>query len=156
MTPHLQTYFACPVRNDGYNAEGIAGDCWRTAIACLLDIDPHTVPHFVNDFGKDWMNETANWLWRHDLAHGYSPLPVPESEPYYEWFTAALNDTEYALLDGPSPRGDFYHVVVGSKDAQGNWYMVHDPHPSQAGLVGIEGVHLILPRETWQEHGVKF
>jgi hypothetical protein len=38
MTPHKQRF-----RHDPAN--GIYGDCWRTAIACLLDIQPEEIPH---------------------------------------------------------------------------------------------------------------
>jgi hypothetical protein len=53
----------------GYNPEaGIYGDCYRTCIASLLDMDLHDVPHFVRDSelaGKDgWHThaKTCEWL----------------------------------------------------------------------------------------------
>ena len=40
----------------------VLGDCWRTAIACLLDLDdPTEVPHFIEDHRHDDPESTAWW-----------------------------------------------------------------------------------------------
>lgn len=46
----------------------------------------------------------------------------------------------YCILAGKSPRGDFAHAVVG-------WGMqvVHDPHPSRAGIVTCTEVIVLVP-----------
>ena len=41
MTPHKQL-------NRHRPEEGVFGDCYRTAIACLLDLRPQDVPHVAD------------------------------------------------------------------------------------------------------------
>lgn len=135
MTPVTQVHVPDPERADGHDADGIPGDCWRTAIACILDLHPSEVPHFIalfegmdadeddpltEKFGPWWWRETRRWLRARGRDIGVHPEPVP---PYVE---------DYVLLTGPSPRGDFMHVVVGDRYGK----LVHDPHPSRMGLVG--------------------
>ncbi len=47
-------------------AEGIYGDCHRTAIACVLDMDAKDVPHFMD--GKAFSGEAEN---AHDRAEAW-------------------------------------------------------------------------------------
>jgi hypothetical protein len=49
-----------------------------------------------------WISESPDWVW------------IPRG---------------YHIINGLSPRGDFYHSVVGQAGK-----MVHDPHPSGDGL----------------------
>ena len=46
MKFHKQLY-----RHDPEN--GVWGDCYRTAWACLLDLEPEDVPHFCEGFTDD-------------------------------------------------------------------------------------------------------
>ena len=46
-----------------------------------------------------------------------------------------------ALGAGPSPRGPFRHVVVLDPKTGA---MIHDPHPSGAGVTEVDEVELIL------------
>lgn len=59
-------------------SKGEIGDCWRTALACLLDLDKEDVPHWLE---KHWDNEdmddqvrkdTEDWL----LERGYRLVSV--------------------------------------------------------------------------------
>lgn len=100
----------------GYNPEqGIYGDCYRTCIAVLLNMDAVDVPHFVRDSelaGKDgWHThaKTVEWL----RERGMTMLTTT--------FTAGTGVTElmgYAtaglpfMLTVQSPRYDCCHSVV--------------------------------------------
>lgn len=107
----------------------LQGNCWQTAIACVLDLEPDSVPHFIQydeDGIADWWDFTLGWL----LNRGYR-LERPNRHLY---------TNEYYLVSGPSPRGDFQHVVVYK-----NGKMVHDPHPSQDGVEKEQTIEVIRP-----------
>lgn len=138
MTPHTQTILADPVRNDGHDANGVPGDCYRTAIACLLDAAaPTDVPHFV-EAGDAWWDETQKWVRARGDALYYLPVPVPED--WQEWWDYHSQRLDHVILSGPSPRGTFGHAVVGTPNLE----VVHDPHPSRAGLTGVTGIEVYL------------
>jgi len=124
-------------------AEGQQGDCFRAALASLLEIDPSDVPHFFEidmDADDSWEN-VKEWL----KSRGYS------------WFSAAFNcDLDdvmafmqqinpgiYYLLAGNSGRGT--HQVIACGDV-----LVHDPSPYNTGLIGpcddgMYWINLVLP-----------
>jgi hypothetical protein len=110
VTPHTQTIFV----ND---PRGIPGDCMRTAVASLLDRPTEAVPHFV--LFDDWFGAFSLWLAGEQLR--IRPLP------------ASSVDRECLAL-GMSPRG-VEHIVVWGPHG-----LLHDPHPSRAG---------IEPRQFW-------
>lgn len=113
MIPHTQTIFV----ND---PRGIPGDCMRTAVAALLDLPTEAVPHFVLfDAPGAWFNAFTLWL----SGRGLQISPRTRT-----------NITELCLAIGTSPR-DVEHIVVWGPDG-----LVHDPHPSHAG---------IEPRQFW-------
>lgn len=124
MIPHTQTIFY-----EGPDKPN-RGNCWQTAIASVLDLQLEDVPHFIeiDDLhGVDWWDYSIDWAW----FRGYE-LVDPERHIY---------TNEYYLASGPSPRGNFWHVVVCK-----NGKMVHDPHPSQAGLVSMESFTVFRQR----------
>lgn len=113
MIPHTQTIFV----ND---PRGIPGDCLRTAVASLLELPTEAVPHFVLfDTPGEWFNVLTLWL----RGRGLYIKPLPGS-----------NVDRECLALGMSPR-DVEHVVVWGPDG-----LIHDPHPSRAG---------IEPRQFW-------
>lgn len=182
MTPVDQRILACPDRNDGHNANGIAGDCARAAYASILNLDLHQVPHFAH-----YPAAYVEWELR-----GGDPLTCEHGGLYwrrvrrflrsrgmdaasYDWdpHDVRIYDADgypwdgHVLASGPSPRGPFDHLVV----ARYRWIptgrpgrlrptveIVHDPHPSRAGLVEIASIELILapydpaPPSEEQEH----
>lgn len=114
----------------------VIGDCWRTAIASVLGCRRDTVPHFVElAWGNDdytWWDQTQEWLATQGLTIRH-----------WESLEAARPWGKYLITGGKSPRGDWTHAVVIDADT-GN--IVHDPHPSGAGLDGpYDGFDAILP-----------
>lgn len=113
MTPYTQTIFVDDPR-------GIPGDCMRTAVASLLDLPVEAVPHFVLfDAPGAWFTAFSLWLDGRGLR--------------IRAFPGGSVDRECLAL-GMSPRG-VEHVVVWGPDG-----LLHDPHPSRAG---------IEPRQFW-------
>jgi len=118
------------------------GDCLRASVASVLDLAPEDVPHFVQ-IGTDRYGDTDTdgVAWHRELRtfladRGLDVLwcPVDELADYLPW--SVLDD---CMLQGPSPRGDFSHIVVGRPDGT----ITHDPHPSQDGLAGPV-THVVL------------
>lgn len=102
--------------------EGHYGDCWRTCIACLLDLKPDEVPHFALQ-GKNYFESTQSWLHERGMAlYEYA---------YRDDFLMQGIKGCFHILSGPSPRDpvNVRHSVIGL-DGQVVW----DPHPTQAGL----------------------
>ena len=108
--------------------EGQFGDCQRAVIASLLELPIQEVPHFYVESDGD-----AVLFWELVQTfvggHGYAYLSVPATSGIAFY---GLYDGVYHEISGPSPRGNgTYHAVVGC-DGE----IVHDPHPSRAGLAG--------------------
>lgn len=102
---------------------GVYGDCHRTAIACLLDLEQDEVPHFLYDGcdavefkrrEKEFLNSRGLNLF--EVDYGGEIKDVMN-------YIASVNPNIPYLLYGKSPRGTCHTVVcVNNK-------MMHDPHP---------------------------
>ncbi len=123
------------------------GDCLRAAVASLLELDPTTVPHFVQeeeDGGEYWWDHLLRWLGE----RGLWIVDVPKHVVLYQTPANAL-----LFATGVSPRdpdGKTRHMVVwegGIHRHQGRG-LVHDPHPDGTGLVGDPetwGYYMLAP-----------
>lgn len=125
MKKHIQIF-----RHDPAN--GIYGDCHRTALACVFDMDsPTDVPHFAHDgpSAVDFWDRADAWL----LEQGYRAVSIPWGcDTLQEVLSAmAVNALGvYWLLGGVSPRGTNHTVVCCGGRVE------HDPHPDGGGVVG--------------------
>lgn len=114
-------------------AAGVPGNCMQAAIASLLELDIDQVPDFTDGVITDTPERIGEY-WRRveeflaDRDMYYFGLP--------EQGLPGLH-----LASGMSPRG-VRHVVV-----RDGWDVVHDPHPSRAGLVSVDRVHVLVPRD---------
>lgn len=145
--------------------KGTKGSCYPTVLACILDLELYEVPNFHLFYLSDKQKATAKKVFDHlylkdgpyDEAesyqkenhdHNYSLLQnhwyntlvywmamhgcverVIPKEYYQAWLT--VNKDRPYLVSGMSPR-NIGHVVVYM-----NGIMIHDPHPSGAGLTTI-------------------
>lgn len=106
---------------------GIPGDCVRSAVASLLDYEPHLVPHFIaGDFdGRVWWYALKGWAatnrWN---VSRRGLLPLEDNVPL----------PNFGIACGPSERGHSHAVVA--VDGQIVW----DPHPSRAGILRVKEV----------------
>lgn len=149
---HTQLHTASLRRRDGHTIDGIPGDCWRAAVASLVnEPDLLAVPHFALHWRSSW-DVLQRWLHPRGLAMSWAPLHPSratttngDGEPlYYSLPDSGPIDGqvgELVLLCGPSPRGPFSHVVVGTPQGE----VVHDPHPSRAGLDAVHEVDWLVP-----------
>lgn len=115
---------------------GIYGDCHRTAIACLLDLDPMDVPHFylakveaqARGETYDWEAEVERFL----NARGFTQAHVNFTCTLEELFTymGAVNPRTLYLLGGESARGVNHTVIC--RGGAFEW----DPHPDSSFISG--------------------
>lgn len=137
MRPVKQTLFGGP---DGPIEE--IGNCYPACIASILEIPLEDVPHFFQlernsekslDLILSWSQERSLTI----ICYAYE-------EWLHRYFPNFIG-----IIGGQSPRGDFDHAVVGRITKTG-WEILHDPHPSNSGIVG-EPKHfeIILPLNYW-------
>ncbi len=111
--------------------EGIIGDCHRTAIACLLDLEPEAVPHYGEQYFDDPVLFNAafeGWLKR----VGYRTVVVPYDCALDQLMASVgqQNGGAYYLLGGMSRTGVNHTVICCGNE------IAHDPSIDDAGIVG--------------------
>ena len=107
---------------------GDAGDCMSACLATLLGVPTRAVPYLNSPY------------WRETMVDYLEPMGL------HPWVTQRLPaGSGPAIVLGSGPRGR-RHAVVG--DGVG---LLHDPHPSRAGLVGEPDGFIVLMnlRDMW-------
>lgn len=99
---------------------GADGDCLAACLATLLRLDIGEVPGFFSDDESTWREKMGAWL----IERGWGHLCIAGPPP--EMLGPALT-----IVSGKSPRGDWLHATVWRGRE-----LLHDPHPSRAGLMG--------------------
>ncbi len=61
--------------------EAPKGNCFATCLACILELDPSTVPNFIGDFPSSWNNELHDWLQAMNLGFVYLQPQNPDFCP---------------------------------------------------------------------------
>jgi hypothetical protein len=108
--------------------EGIYGDCTRTVLACLLDVDRDTVPHFNDGV---WEPEVKDaWLRERDLRSVHVLYPGDLHPDEVIAAVSAMNPGLYWQLSGESRTG-VNHVVI-CKDGAVEW----DTSLNDSGIIG--------------------
>lgn len=130
-----QRILADPERGDGHDAAGNPGDCMRTAVANLLGLSYEDVPHFAQHVG--WWDYMRRWA----RARGgdFACVLVEDGAIRHHFVDPTFSMPVVGC--GPSPRGPFWHVALVNLDLD----LVHDPHPSGAGLVEVTEVFVYCP-----------
>lgn len=105
-----------------HSKEGIHnGNCFAACLASLLEIPLWMVPPFEDMFARDdWSMRVDEWL---AAMWGKQRVRKSGHEEHLP---------EFYIASGLSPRG-VRHSVIYSLGA-----MVHDPHPSRAGIESVE------------------
>lgn len=125
------------------------GNCFQVCIATVMGLPVEQVPHFYGDryIGIDEANrEIAEFLGNFGYQMAYYPTEVIDSGIASGWFyTGTEEERVVVIVTGQSPRGDWKHAVVGYMDptSPNNWTLLHDPHPSGAGILTTEGFEII-------------
>lgn len=110
--------------------EGIYGDCARTVIACLLDMEPEEVPHEHREMASGEQFEMhERFLRTRGLARIDIPFACDDLDTILTVGEYRSNGMPYVLA-GKSRTG-VNHVVI----CQGN-KIIWDPSLTDAGIVG--------------------
>jgi len=116
MKYHLQKF----KHKDGNN---IHGDCWRTAIACILDLERDEVPHvYESELYKTGKASAEALMGKWLLDRGYTLVEIPYACNVDELLDSTVMVMSPYLISAQSPRYDTNHVVI----AQGG-VIIHDP-----------------------------
>lgn len=126
------------------------GNCWQTCVACVLEVDPSSLPCQVTHDGPG--HKMSGWGAYQNILNGYLGkhwgLNYTEI-PDYAFGALQVKDPGYHMLVGPTVRteahkaaGRFHvnHMVVARYGE-----MVWDPHPSRAGLTVVERWAVLAP-----------
>lgn len=124
MKPLKQRY-----RHDPDN--GVYGDCHRTAIATILELERDDVPHFAHDFptAEEFHRRAEEFL----NSRGWRSVTIPycaEPRDVMNAIGGVNGDDCVYLLSGVSPRGTKHTVVCRGSD------FFSDPALDGGDLVG--------------------
>jgi hypothetical protein len=127
MKPVDQTTFGFP-----------GGNCFSACVATILELPLDEVPYFMSGgmvggtHHPEWWQYFLAWLAARDYSADYSLLRPGDACP-----------DGLVILSGMSPRAVCnpfgLHSTVGVIDELG-CRVVHDPHPSRAGLLSHDDV----------------
>jgi hypothetical protein len=118
-----QTRFYDPARP----ADVCSGNCTEAALASILGLRLEDVPSFYGLRTSEYWQALTDFC----TSRGFELYRIDGERIY---------DGLY-LVDGPSERGCGHFVVMR------NGKLVHDPHPSRAGLRSIVNTWLLLPHD---------
>lgn len=128
----------------------VPGDCWRTALANVMEVPRDEVPHFIHVYADAPDDELGNGAWfvesRAWVERERPGWTLKAYEPTWPFWTVAPEGIpQGVILTGQSPRGDWLHCVVA------DWTtgeLVHDPHPAGGGVLSQVDV-VALIRKDW-------
>jgi hypothetical protein len=113
--------------------------CWEACIASILEVSLDSVP--VIDRDRDWGGLEA-WLSHYNIR--LASLGFKIIREYVPGDDEIFLIRGYTIQGGVSPRGIGHSVVAL------DGHMVHDPHPSRAGLTKIDCYDLLIPLDPAQ------
>lgn len=114
-------------------ANGVYGDCYRTAIACLLDMAPSEVPHVFENGGGSMETQFKAmdaWLSARDLTEINIPLvgdcPLDRALEVMGHWSGGI----HYMLTGRSGTGCNHVVICQGRE------IVWDPSQTCSGILG--------------------
>lgn len=111
-----------------------SADCLRCCIAMVTGVPYEDVPDFVQRDGTNWSLGVAKWA----PGAGFACIRLRATGDGEIMALAASGDIPW-IATGESPRGRNHAVVcVGEM-------VLHDPHPSRAGIDDMSGALFLLP-----------
>lgn len=105
----------------------IAGDCYRACLASFLKIPYEHIPHFAQLYSHDMFKMARLWLINNYRIYTFDIYLNNNIEDLH------IKPETNCLIFGKSPRQG-RHSVIG-KVSEWNLEILHDPHPSRAGLL---------------------
>ena len=118
------------VYQDNFSPE--RGNALQAAVASIFGMSLHKVPNFIESPGG--YEAAINRFYQQGVEEGEcvkmkldGSCKIPDDY-----------NNKICILRGKSPRGDFGHVVVAKYATDGNFEMLHDPHPDATFLDATE------------------
>jgi hypothetical protein len=116
-------------------SNGIFGDCYRTCLACILDMDRDDVPHYVTTMDPvEWAENVQPkydaWLAELGLQELAIPVHDADLEQILNFHKTRSVQATVAMLTGKSSSG-CNHVVIVT-----NGQIVHDPSITESSIIG--------------------
>ena len=105
--------------------KSLRGNCMQAAVASILELPLDAVPNFIEEEAGFWPSFTTFLR-----SRGFIYLDLHEHPSGPDCFY---------LASGDSPRA-IKHTVIYR-----NGRLVHDPHPSRAGLLTLDMITLLIP-----------
>ncbi len=110
----------------------VPGNCLQAAVASLMELPIEAVPHFV--LYDDWLPGFVKFL----KQEGYDFNGTHDFQHIKSWQGVEFKGVDgYAIVVGKSIRNVMHCVIY--KDGE----MVHDVHPSNAGIIAPEYYYVI-------------
>lgn len=100
-------------------------NCMQCCVSYMLGLPLESVPDFATDGGWELFSDFAE-------SQGYAAVMLPGNREF---------EADY-LASGTTARGTSHMVVMNDGK------LVHDPHPSNAGLVDVQCIWLLAKRAT--------
>lgn len=113
------------------------GNCWQTAWACVLEVDPAELPDQVSIGLSSYFSALKSYF----LVHHEKGILVVSDRPVVELIRP--RSEELHILCGPTERtasSGKNHCVVG-RGGEPVW----DPHPSRVGLLYAHEMQILMP-----------
>lgn len=124
---------------------GPPGNCFAACIASILECSIDDVPHPTVDErdGDGWARPGGYWerlgAWLASVGY-YSVEIMGSARPWTTLDLELHGVCSFVIVHGDGPRGCKHSVVAAIGD--GGFCLVHDPHPSRAGLAVDDERHL--------------
>ena len=116
---------------------GLYGDCYRTALGCLLDLPPERVPHFLDGDADDWIYQRDAWL----AGRGLGLITIVLSPPAEPDFYGQVGPDAILTLMEEINTGMHYMLCGNTIDGVGHTVVccggkvVHNPAPNSCPIV---------------------
>lgn len=117
------------------------GDCWRTCIAMILELQVEEVPHFLHDGLSNRIAQDRARLWLADRGLGLISFNI-HSDTNPEHTEMMFGDSHYILSGRSINFKEAWHSVV----AKGHFEMIYDPSPLRNGVApkpDYDGVYMV-------------
>lgn len=137
-----------PIDMTEFSGEGTVGNCYQCCLASLLELPLEKVPHFYKFAPRAYAEDMIR-AWLSTQGLGLLALDVGTLPNFKDGYIGdGPMPQGFCILSGPGPRKktqpdgtekNIIHAVVGLAGR-----IIHDPHPSRAGLISIDTVEFLI------------
>lgn len=132
-----------PIKQTKLSSEDgtISGNCFRSCLASMMEIDIDSIPAFEDMEPGEWFTPFYNFLNENGYEFEGTKYNYGKHVDKFNNYLMTYEGVDgYILVGGKSPRT---YVTRGHAVLYKNGELVHDPHPSNDGLLEIEDFYMI-------------